>query len=247
MVGALLLRNNEVEGLPGSLACAMTEDVLAVSFQSRMIPSRSAETTACGPGASEACATACSLADNMAASPRCASGAQVGCIACPIALWQRLSLRQYAANGYRLKDDGTKPSATDAHRRHFVICALRLSVRIDRVDGGIRPRWKGRSLGVPSGDAGRARLPDLYGDGVDRGEFSIRGPGVHRRACPDVGRRHPSRAWDTDVDLQVAACTGTYTSGDGDGGADNSRRTRGSAGREATGIPCGCDDVSFDV
>lgn len=100
----------------------------------------------------------------------------MGCIACPIALWQRLSLRQYAANNYRLKDDGTKPSATDAHRRHFVICALRLSVRIDRVDGGIRPRWKGRSLGVPSGDAGRARLPDLYGDGVDRGESRSAGP-----------------------------------------------------------------------
>src|SRR6516225_7559151 len=41
----------------------------AVSFQSRMMPSRSAETIACGPGASAACAMACLLADNTATSP----------------------------------------------------------------------------------------------------------------------------------------------------------------------------------
>src|SRR5215831_2757851 len=41
----------------------------AVSFHSRIIPSRSAEMTACGPGASAACAMVCSLADNTAACP----------------------------------------------------------------------------------------------------------------------------------------------------------------------------------
>ena len=45
------------------MACAVAEDVLG-GLVSRMTPSRSAETTACGPGASAACAMACLLADN---------------------------------------------------------------------------------------------------------------------------------------------------------------------------------------
>src|SRR5450759_907414 len=59
------------------------------------------------------------------------------------------------------------------------------------VDGGIRPRWKGRSLGVPSGDAPRARLPDLYGDGVDRG--GSRSAGADRCAPPAARERSRSR------------------------------------------------------
>ena len=68
VVGALLLWNYEIKGLSDRLACAVAEDVLG-GLVSRMTPSRSAETTACGPGASAACAMACLLADNTAASP----------------------------------------------------------------------------------------------------------------------------------------------------------------------------------